>query len=388
MSWTHALRQIVTNCYEYHGRQDLLPIFSEADAASTNEANGNTSEVNVDEKARIASNARSQLFAAVAPNEAVASKQGGIVHHVNIKSESAASSAATCSNVAAPTGGIILQQTNQGMVHSSHQTHLASVAQQYATQQQQQAIVSNPDGTISIIHVDPENPIITLPDGTTALIQGIAPQNVSPSVLNLVSSATANNINQHSGSVHTLAEVAEHHAAATHVGGATGTHSIELAGTADIHTQEGSQILIAGEDGQAYPVSGMITVPVSASMYQAVIQGQGVNAALDTGTSGGQLVQVIGTPIQIATTNGIQHVVKLDPTNIIRVDHDTIVQNSSMQHLTQHPQQSGSNNPAVDASKTSTSVVHGTPQSVMPNNSRNLTITPVNQGKNVTYRIS
>ena len=127
-----------------------MPIFSEADAASNNEANGNTSEVNAEEKARVASNARSQLFAAMAPNEAIASKQGGVVHHVNIKSESTAPSVATCSNVTGPTGGIILQQTNQGMVHSSHQTHLASVAQQYATQQQQQAIVSNPDGTISV----------------------------------------------------------------------------------------------------------------------------------------------------------------------------------------------------------------------------------------------
>ena len=25
MSWTHALRQIVLNCYKYHGRDDLLP---------------------------------------------------------------------------------------------------------------------------------------------------------------------------------------------------------------------------------------------------------------------------------------------------------------------------------------------------------------------------
>ncbi len=29
MSWTHALRQIVINCYKYHGREDLLPAFSE-----------------------------------------------------------------------------------------------------------------------------------------------------------------------------------------------------------------------------------------------------------------------------------------------------------------------------------------------------------------------
>lgn len=31
ISWTHALRQIVINCYKYHGREDLLPAFSEED---------------------------------------------------------------------------------------------------------------------------------------------------------------------------------------------------------------------------------------------------------------------------------------------------------------------------------------------------------------------
>lgn len=31
MSWTHALRQIVINCYKYHGREDLLPAFTEED---------------------------------------------------------------------------------------------------------------------------------------------------------------------------------------------------------------------------------------------------------------------------------------------------------------------------------------------------------------------
>lgn len=32
ISWTNALRQIVKNCYKYHGREDLLPAFSEGDA--------------------------------------------------------------------------------------------------------------------------------------------------------------------------------------------------------------------------------------------------------------------------------------------------------------------------------------------------------------------
>lgn len=31
ISWTHALRKIVINCYKFHGREDLLPAFSEED---------------------------------------------------------------------------------------------------------------------------------------------------------------------------------------------------------------------------------------------------------------------------------------------------------------------------------------------------------------------
>lgn len=31
ISWTHALQQIVINCYKFHGREDLLPGFSDDD---------------------------------------------------------------------------------------------------------------------------------------------------------------------------------------------------------------------------------------------------------------------------------------------------------------------------------------------------------------------
>ncbi|XP_015776740.1 PREDICTED: nuclear respiratory factor 1-like [Acropora digitifera] len=33
ISWTNALRQIVKNCYKYHGREDLLPAFSDGEAS-------------------------------------------------------------------------------------------------------------------------------------------------------------------------------------------------------------------------------------------------------------------------------------------------------------------------------------------------------------------
>ncbi|KAL4704415.1 hypothetical protein ACJJTC_000414 [Scirpophaga incertulas] len=80
MSWTHALRQIVINCYKYHGREDLLPAFTEEDEKGP------------------------------------------------------------------PT------TTMSGYAPAVLQT------------------ITNPDGTVSLIQVDPNNPIITLPDGTTAQV--------------------------------------------------------------------------------------------------------------------------------------------------------------------------------------------------------------------------
>lgn len=39
ISWTHALRQIVINCYKFHGREDLLPAFSEDEEEKSPTAN-------------------------------------------------------------------------------------------------------------------------------------------------------------------------------------------------------------------------------------------------------------------------------------------------------------------------------------------------------------
>lgn len=216
VSWTHALRQIVINCYKFHGREDLLPVFNDDENAS-----GTTA----DKKHNIASN-----------------------------------------NAPSTSG------TSINTVHTS-----PSVVGQYTPTVVQ--TISNPDGTVSIIHVDPSNPVITLPDGTTAQVQGVA------------------QLDPGQQGVHTLAEVA-----------AAQQHTIEMSGTTtptELHaTQEGSHIIITGEDGQAYPVSGMITVPVSAGMYQAVV----ANMQQAGGQDG--TVQIIGAPFQLA--NG-QLVAKMEP---------------------------------------------------------------------------
>merc|ERR1719350_1272745 len=167
ISWTHALREIVINCYKYHGRDDLLPKFSEEEDLKR------------------------------------------------------------------------VQVNNYG----------PTVVQ----------TISNPDGTVSIIHVDPNNPVITLPDGTTAQVQL-----------------------HDAGSVHTLAEVAT-------------SDSQTMQGTHEIQTNEHGHILITGEDGNTYPVqvSGHQLVTVNPNMYQTVV-------ANIQGGEGGQHVQVLGTPIQIS----------------------------------------------------------------------------------------
>ncbi|KAG7203230.1 hypothetical protein KM043_010331 [Ampulex compressa] len=186
ISWTHALRQIVINCYKFHGREDLLPAFSEEDDKSN----------------------------------------------------------------------VLIQQSTPHS--SSHPSHSSSQGQGGQSQQQQQTMtaqyptavlqtITNPDGTVSIIQVDPSNPIITLPDGTTAQVQGVA------------------TIHTSQGEVQALAEVA---------GSAEGTSvAVDLNSVTEATLGQDGQIILTGEDGHGYPVSvsGVITVPVSASMYQTMV---------------------------------------------------------------------------------------------------------------------
>ncbi|XP_008214843.1 DNA-binding protein P3A2 isoform X10 [Nasonia vitripennis] len=177
ISWTHALRQIVINCYKFHGREDLLPAFSEEDD-------------------------KSQIL---------------------IQQPSAHSST---------------QQSSASQGSQSQQTMT-----QYPTVLQ---TITNPDGTVSLIQVDPSNPIITLPDGTTAQVQGVA------------------TIHTSQGEVQTLAEVS----------GTDGTSvAVDLNSVTEATLGQDGQIILTGEDGHGYPVSvsGVITVPVPASMYQTMV---------------------------------------------------------------------------------------------------------------------
>ncbi|XP_063929201.1 DNA-binding protein Ewg isoform X4 [Tenebrio molitor] len=164
ISWTHALRQIVINCYKFHGREDLLPAFTEED-----------------EKA----------------------------------------------NATATANANITTQYTPTVLHT----------------------ITNPDGTVSIVQVDPNNPIITLPDGTTAHVQGMATIQTG----------------QGDGTpVHTIQAISE--------SGSQG-EVVDLNSVTEATLNSEGQIILTGEDGHGYPisVSGVITVPVTASMYHTMV---------------------------------------------------------------------------------------------------------------------
>ncbi|KAF2901459.1 hypothetical protein ILUMI_04735 [Ignelater luminosus] len=178
ISWTHALRQIVINCYKYHGREDLLPAFTEED-----------------EKA----------------------------------------------NAAATANANITTQYTPTVLHT----------------------ITNPDGTVSIVQVDPNNPIITLPDGTTAHVQGMATlvkKNVDeePEADHLLLEIQSTQ-GEGGTPVHTIQTITE--------GGAQG-EVVDLNSVTEATLNSEGQIILTGEDGH---VSGVITVPVSASMYQTMV---------------------------------------------------------------------------------------------------------------------
>ncbi|XP_076637643.1 DNA-binding protein Ewg isoform X2 [Colletes latitarsis] len=219
ISWTHALRQIVINCYKFHGREDLLPAFSEDD---------DKSNVLIQQSTPHSSSHQSHSSGQGQGGQSQQQQQTvGVVRLSSTDSSKGNSSPA--------------------QIIAASPTALATATQmtQYPTAVLQ--TITNPDGTVSIIQVDPSNPIITLPDGTTAQVQGVA------------------TIHTSQGEVQALAEVA---------GSTEGTSvAVDLNSVTEATLGQDGQIILTGEDGHGYPVSvsGVITVPVSASMYQTMV---------------------------------------------------------------------------------------------------------------------
>lgn len=221
VSWTHALRQIVINCYRFHGREDLLPAFEE------------------DDKDKGSKSPTPQLSQQQPVTEATLS--------------------------AAPS--VRIDKT----LYTSPLAHYTPTMVQ---------TINNPDGTVSIIHVDPGSALLTLPDGTQAQVRTVSTmgaavtgdgeggQAVTPiSAVNMELNSEAA-----AQAVATLAEATINH---------------------------DGQIILTGEDGtqSAFPVSGMVTIPVS--MYHGMqVTMAPVVSAEAAGTEGnGDTVEVLAVPV-------------------------------------------------------------------------------------------
>ncbi|KAL5277538.1 NRF1 family protein [Megaselia abdita] len=294
ISWTHALRKIVVNCYKYHGREDLLPTFSDDEdknsimitnsVGSPGSHNGQA-QIHIQTTSHSTSSSQTSVVTTTAAAVEAARQQannnsnvgsvlklhnsGTIITQSNLNHQSniiQTSNGTTKIELHTSNGTTTIQPQSQhhhhnNQQHQSIQTSNSTAAQTIANAQvcldpmtlsdvdYSQAVIStiqNADGTVSLFQMDPNNPIITLPDGTTAQVQGVATlhQGEGGATIQTVQSLTD----------------------------ANGHENMTVDLTEATLNQDG-QIIITGEDGQGYPVSvgNMITLPVSASMYQTMM---------------------------------------------------------------------------------------------------------------------
>ncbi|XP_055614418.1 DNA-binding protein Ewg isoform X1 [Uranotaenia lowii] len=252
ISWTHALRKIVINCYKYHGREDLLPAFSEEDEKANAIATANSNVEHLKSEAQVITTTNHGGNLLASSSSTLTAGQQIVIQHqpTTVTTTSNPQTAQIIKEVVSSDGTIQIQHQSSPTQTLNAQVCLDSMALSDVdyTHTVLQTI-QNADGTVSIIQVDPNNPIITLPDGTTAQVQGIATLQA-----------------QNDGGVHTIQTIAD-----------TQGESMSVDLTEATLDQNG-QIIITGEDGQEYSysgfpvnVSGMITVPVSAQMYQTMV---------------------------------------------------------------------------------------------------------------------
>ncbi|EDW82529.2 uncharacterized protein Dwil_GK25854, partial [Drosophila willistoni] len=359
ISWTHALRKIVINCYKYHGRDDLLPTFADEDekvtalvaqinygvGAAVSSLNQNnhqqqqqqqqqqqiqqqqqvnvvkinsagtvitthhaqtnapaptiiqsTNNQHITTTATLPASTKIEICQAPAPGTQQQQQQQHQHHHqqqqqsagattIHIQptgisqgqpqtiqlttasgTATATATAITAGSVSAGTQTTTTAATlnnQQQLLNNHHHHHQQQQQQQQFTHNThvclepltlrhpchdvdftttQTVLSQNPDGSVSIIQVDPNNPIITLPDGTTAQVQGVA------------------TLHQGEGGTTTIQTVQS-------LSDVNGHENM----TVDLTEAQDGQIYFTTEDGQDYPVSVSNVISVPVSMYQTVM---------------------------------------------------------------------------------------------------------------------
>ncbi|XP_011187557.1 DNA-binding protein Ewg isoform X2 [Zeugodacus cucurbitae] len=280
ISWTHALRKIVINCYKYHGREDLLPTFADDEDKiemldgeeddEMDEHEPTTTSTTIQTVANASTNTTNQVNVVkinsagtvISTHTANAQAQGNAVptiiqstnnQHITTTATLPASTKieiCTAPVQTASQASQVQQQANAAAAQSIANAQVCieplTLGDVDYTTHSVLSSIQNADGTVSFIQVDPNNPIITLPDGTTAQVQGVATLHQGEGGATIQTVQSLGDVNGHENMTVDLTEATV--------------------------AQDG-QIYITAEDGQGYPVSvsNMITVPVSASMYQSMM---------------------------------------------------------------------------------------------------------------------
>lgn len=212
ISWTTTLRQIVTNCYKFHGRDDLLPTFDE----STDDQQQQPGDAECDAESSAAhATARKSCAAKLAAEEARSR------HNNNNGQQLAYAPVAAAATTYATA-------TTNTIMHT---------------------LSTNPDGTMSLVPVDPANvqQILTLPDGTQ--VRAVRIQALNSDYGAQPDGATSVNGQQQQQSQ----------------SDSSGEQQTISLGDAQLDAE--GQIIVTGEDGtqSCYPVSSLVSIP--ASMY-------------------------------------------------------------------------------------------------------------------------
>ncbi|OQR70463.1 DNA-binding protein P3A2-like [Tropilaelaps mercedesae] len=294
VSWTHALRQIVINCYRYHGREDLLPAFGESAPTQQPTVVHSAAEVDDDNKDTVIRAIQSAAAAAAV------NRTGGVVAQAS-QTGAPPPGAATAQIVATQGGQTLIQLSAESLANAA-QTIYQSNGSIYGTTMVQ--AINNPDGSVSIIQVDPATTVVTLADGTQAQLRTMSalPQTTAGVSAVAVEGGQVLQV-EDAGTVGTVVSGAT----VETVGGTTTT--VEMAGSDAVATLEsalsqGGQIILTGEDGStSFPVGSMVAIPVSMYHHSGMQVMQTTGAATADESSppaghdgGGEEVELVTGP--------------------------------------------------------------------------------------------
>lgn len=262
ISWTTTLRQIVTNCYKYHGRDDLLPIFDENEEAAKQQREQEERE----HQESLAQGSTTTTRAHRQPigqesRGAMLGRAAGVTRAAREAAAAAAAAAANQSAIYTTTSG-----SAQAGFAASNFVHT----------------ISNGDGTFSLIQVDPANAqILTLPDGTqvrAVRLQTLGGESICGPIGELQEatsaeiSAALQQQQQQSGREQQSAEHHQQQQQQQHYQHQD-AQQLQAIAVSEANIDANGQIIVTGEDGtqSCYPVSQLVSIP--ASMYQQFAQG-------------------------------------------------------------------------------------------------------------------